>query len=102
MANPIGGAPEIETVTIRNDSDKPVDLNRWEIRDWQKHSMKLSTDSEGSLKPGSTRRITLLPPVQLGNNGGQITLLDPKGRKMHGVAYDAAHGKLEGQEIIFT
>jgi uncharacterized protein YukJ len=101
MVNPFGGAPEVETVTLRNDSAEPLDLSRWEIRDWRKHSMKLAADPAGPLAPGSIRRVTLRAPVRLGNSGGLITLLDPEGRKIHGVAYDACQGKVEGEEIIF-
>ncbi|MEU9671495.1 hypothetical protein AB0E25_39350 [Streptomyces bobili] len=39
--------------------------------------------------------------VQLGNNGGTITLLDPVGIKIHGVSYTAEQAKQESWPIVF-
>ena len=39
--------------------------------------------------------------VALGNNGGAITLLDPRGLKVHGVSYTAEQSRNEGWTIVF-
>ena len=46
-------------------------------------------------------RIALRPPIQLGNNGGIVTLLDPNGLKVDGVAYTGEQAGAEGETIIF-
>ena len=46
-------------------------------------------------------RILLRPPIQLGNRGGLITLLDPAGLKADGVAYTQQQASAEGQTIVF-
>ncbi|HEY5150794.1 MAG TPA: hypothetical protein VIJ23_13440 [Mycobacterium sp.] len=38
------------------------------------------------LAAGSTVRVRIRPPAQLGNSGGLITLLSPAGLKVDGVA----------------
>jgi hypothetical protein len=40
-------------------------------------------------------------PVQLGNRGGLVTLLDPAGLKTDGVAYTQGQASSEGQTIVF-
>jgi len=39
--------------------------------------------------------------VQLGNKGGEITLLDATGLKVHGVAYTAAQAARSGWTVVF-
>jgi hypothetical protein len=39
--------------------------------------------------------------VQLGNQGGLITLLNPDGLKVDGVAYTQAQAGAEGWSIVF-
>ena len=40
-------------------------------------------------------------PMQLGNKGGTLTLLDPNGLKVHGVAYTREQAAAEGRTILF-
>jgi hypothetical protein len=54
-----------------------------------------------TLPAGETVRIVLRPPVQLGNRGGLVTLLDPAGLKADGVAYTQEQASSEGQTIVF-
>jgi hypothetical protein len=54
----------------------------------------------GSLPAGATIRILVRPPVQLGNRGGLITLLDSSGLKVDGVAYTQTHAA-EGWSVVF-
>jgi hypothetical protein len=39
--------------------------------------------------------------AQLGNNGGQITLLDANGLKVHGVSYTQDQANREGWTVVF-
>jgi uncharacterized protein YukJ len=97
MVNPIGPAPEAETVTLLNTTAQPVDLNGWELLDKQKHRMRL----QGTLAKGATLLIPVEKPMELSNSGGIITLLDDRGVKIHGVSYTAAQAHQEGVTIVF-
>src|SRR6185312_4755412 len=83
LVNPPGPAPEAETVTLLNASPHQVDLAGWSILDRAKHQMMFPG---GLLAPGDSLRVQVAPPVQLGNQGGLITLLNPDGLKADGVA----------------
>jgi hypothetical protein len=39
--------------------------------------------------------------MQLGNDGGAITLLDPAGVKVHGVSYTSDQARREGWTAVF-
>lgn len=97
LVNPVGPAPEHETVTLLNASPEPVDLTGWQIADRFKHKHSLA----GQLAPGATTVIALPPTVQLGNQGGIITLLDKQGLKIDGVSYTQEQARKEGWTIIF-
>ncbi|SBW22497.1 hypothetical protein FDG2_2732 [Candidatus Protofrankia californiensis] len=45
--------------------------------------------------------MTVSPPMQLGNSGGLITLLDRRGLKVDGVSYTGAQAGHEGWTITF-
>ena len=98
LVNPPGPAPEAETVTLLNASPHQVDLTGWSILDRAKHQMMLPG---GPLAPGDSLRVQVAAPVQLGNQGGLITLLDPDGLKADGVAYTQAQAAAEGWSIVF-
>jgi hypothetical protein len=52
--------------------------------------------------PGETLRITLPPDVApLGNQGGEISLLDRQGARVHGVAYTATQVRRQGWTVSF-
>jgi len=97
LVNPMGPAPERETVTLLNAMPQAIDLAGWQIADQQKHKQTLT----GSIAAGATRQIELAPPVQLGNKGGIITLLDDHGLKVHGVSYTKADADPEGWTVVF-
>ncbi len=98
LVNPTGPAPEAETVTLLNTTPEAVDLAGWSILDREKRPMPLDA---GPVPAGDTIRIPLAPPVQLGNRGGLVTLLDPDGLKVDGVAYTKAQADNEGWTIVF-
>src|SRR3954468_20850447 len=86
LVNPLGPAPERETVTLLNAGPTPVDLTGWALADAAKNRCAL----DGSLAAGAAEQVVAEPPFALGNSGGAITLLDPSGLKVDGVAYTAA------------
>ena len=99
LVNPIGPAPERETVTLLNTSPEPVDLTGWRLADRNKRTCRLP---EGPLAAGATALVQVGGgPFALGNSGGTITLLDQEGRKVHGVSYTAARAKREGWTVTF-
>jgi hypothetical protein len=53
------------------------------------------------LAAGEATRITLQPPIQLGNRGGLITLVNAAGLKVDGVAYTQQQAAGEGRSLVF-
>jgi uncharacterized protein YukJ len=98
IVNPVGPAPERETVLLLNASPEAVDLTGWRIADRMKHTCPLPT---GPLAAGSTLQVPVEDEVQLGNNGGAITVLDGQGLKVAGVSYTATQAEREGWTIVF-
>lgn len=97
LVNPIGPAPERETVTLLNASPRSVRLDGWKIADKLKNKHPL----HGTLNAGATLTVALSQQVQLGNQGGIITLLDDRGLKIDGVAYTAEQAQKEGWTLVF-
>ncbi|MCU7726184.1 DUF2278 family protein [Actinoplanes sp. KI2] len=97
LVNPVGPAPEHETVTLLNTSPGEIDLSGWQIVDRAGNRSALA----GRLGAGETARVAVAPPVQLGNRGGTITLLDARGLKVDGVAYTSDQSTREGWTIKF-
>lgn len=82
-------SPEHETVTLLNTSNRAIDLTGWQLADKQKSKMPLS----GTLQPGASLLVAIKAPTVLSNKGGIITLLDERGRKIHGVSYTKSQAK---------
>ncbi|MGH8905480.1 MAG: DUF2278 family protein [Egibacteraceae bacterium] len=99
LVNPIGPAPEQETVTLLNASPHPVDLAGWAVADALKNRHTLPS---GTLAPGATLIVSLPATVQLGNKGGIITLLNADGLKVNGVSYTSQQARREGWTIVFS
>ncbi len=98
LVNPVGGAPEAETVTLINASPELVDLTGWRIADREKRSSPVPA---GKLNAGATLVVPTGDAAALGNNGGTITLLDPQGLKVHGVSYTGDQAHDEGWTVVF-
>ena len=98
VVNPIGPAPEAETITLLNTSPAAIDLTGWKIADRAKRTCPVPA---GKLAAGATLVMTPSNGVSLGNNGGAITLLDPQGLKVHGVSYTAEQARDEGRTVVF-
>ena len=97
LVNPIGPAPEAESITLLNASPEPVELAAWEIADRLKNKQSLTR----TIAAGDTLTVPVQPPVQLGNRGGIITLLDDQGLKVDGVAYTEQQAQREGWTLVF-
>jgi uncharacterized protein YukJ len=97
LVNGHGPAPEEETVTLLNARNVPVDLAGWSIADRTKARMPL----KGVLDAGEARRVPIRAPLALGNSGGLITLLDPGGLQVDGVAYTRDDARVEGWTVVF-
>jgi uncharacterized protein YukJ len=97
LVNPKGGGPEVEKVTILNATPNTIDLTGWQIADKLKNKQALS----GTIAAGATHVITVGTTVQLGNNGGIISLLNNKGLKVDGVSYTEQDAKKEGWTVVF-
>jgi uncharacterized protein YukJ len=98
LVNPVGPAPEAETVTLLNASPETIDLSGWTLADRDKHLLALPASP---LPAGATLAVPLSPALSLGNNGGIITLLDPRQLKVHGVSYTREQADREGWTIAF-
>ncbi|MCA1709791.1 MAG: DUF2278 family protein, partial [Actinobacteria bacterium] len=98
LVNPLGPAPEQETVLLINASPEPVDLSGWRIADQLKNTCELPA---GPLGSGATLEVKVSNGVALSNRGGSITVLDDKGRKVSGVSYPAATAQREGWTVTF-
>ncbi|HET7475304.1 MAG TPA: DUF2278 family protein [Dermatophilaceae bacterium] len=98
LVNPAGPAPEAEAVTLLNASPAPVDLTGWRVADRMKRTCPVPG---GRLAAGASVRVPLGEGVQLGNGGGTITVLDPAGLKVDGVAYTGSQAAREGWTLVF-
>ena len=97
LVNPIGPAPEPETVTLLNASPRPIELAGWKLSDRQKNEQSLS----GTIAAGAALTVPVRPPIQLGNKGDIITLLDDQGLKVDGVSYTEQQAQREGWTLVF-
>jgi uncharacterized protein YukJ len=98
MVNPVGPSPEAESVLLINASPTERDLTGWHLADRLKN---LCPVTAGRLAPGATLQVPITGGAQLGNNGGQITLLDDQGLKVHGVSYTQDQANREGWTVVF-
>jgi uncharacterized protein YukJ len=98
LVNPPGADPGKETVTLLNTTAQPINLTGWALADQlkRKHLLK------GTIAPDSTIRVNLSgADIQLGNQGGILTLLNPQGIKVDGVAYSKTNAQEQGRTIVF-
>lgn len=98
LVNPSGDDVGKETITLLNVTSNTINLQGWSLADRLKRKMPLS----GSLLAGETIRILISSEnIQLSNNGGIITLLNPNGLKVDGVSYTKNDVKEQGKTIVF-
>lgn len=90
-------SPEREFATLLNTTAAAIELDGWALADRDKNRQSL----RGRIAPGETLRIALQEPLVLPNRGGTLTLLDPAGLKVDGVAYSGAQAARPGRTIVF-
>ena len=99
LVNPEGDDVGHETVTLINLAPTVVDLSGWFIADKNKNR---SVIGNLLLNAGVTAVVKLDGKgAQLGNSGGIITLLNPKGIKQDGVSYTKEQAALSGWTVLF-
>lgn len=98
MVNPVGGGRENETITLLNTADHTIDLTGWTLTDTHKNTMPIPVPD---IAAGQTLQIPATDDFHLGNHGGQITVLNPRGTKVHGVTYTAAQADTPGRTVQF-
>lgn len=99
VVNPEGHDAGKEQVTIHNAGPAPVDLAGWAIADINKRRETLDGPT---LAPDHSHTIVLSgQAAQLGNNGGLISVIDPRGIKVDGVSYTRSQAKTRGGRLVF-
>jgi len=97
LVNPVGEDMGKEFVILLNKSMQDVNLNGWKISD---KVNQVDLIGNQVIKGGDTLRITLTGNgAQLGNKGGNITLLDAKGHKVDGASYTKRDAARENELI---
>ena len=99
LVNPAGHDPGRETVILVNTTPEPIDLGGWAIADKNKNQSDLS----GSVAVAGESLVLTLDGrgAQLSNKGGIISLLDPDGLKVDGVAYTRDQVRRQGWTLVF-
>src|SRR4051812_23734167 len=87
-----------ETVTLLNTGQRDLELAGWALLDAREQRMPLPPTS---LPAGEAARIPVQRPVRLDGDGGLLTLVDPDGLKVDGVAYTERQARPEGRPIVF-
>ena len=83
LVNPVGPAPELETITLLNSTPDSIDLTGWSVADRLKRRFALpAAESGGRRRPPGGGAGAGLARQQ----GRLITLLDAQGLKVDGVA----------------
>lgn len=99
LVNPFGDDQGKESVTLINTMPDTVDLNGWALTDSLKRKSPIK---DIKLAPGAFVTVPLTgKDIQLGNEGGIITLLDQEGTKIHGVSYTKDDAKNQGWTLVF-
>ena len=99
LVNPVGPAPEAETVTLLNASPDPVQLGGWRLAD---RTGRVRALPDAVVPAGDTLVVALDRQIELGNDGGAITLLDDQGIKVDGVAYTGNDASRQGWTVTFS
>jgi uncharacterized protein YukJ len=95
VINPERG--EDETVTLLNITPETIDLAGWELADKRNRRQTL----RGVIGPGQTRQLDIADGLDIGRDGGALTLYDPDGLKVHGVSWTTREAKRRGWTVTF-
>lgn len=98
LVNPLGVDLGKETITLLNSTSTRANLSGWVLVDRLERKFSLN----GFIEPGSTITVQLSgSDIQLGNDGGIITLLNQEGIKVDGVSYTKKEAQVQGRTIVF-
>ena len=98
LINPVGADPGHEAVVVGNCSTTSTSLHGWRIVDRNHRETKLDVVLAG----GASAVITLDGTgIQLGNNGGNLVLLDDRGQQMDSVTYAAGEASIVDRFVRF-
>jgi len=102
LVDPEGEDAGLETVTLINCSAAAVSLDGWEIRDRQlQATSRAGYRLFGTLAAGDTLRVALGRPVQLGNSGDDLVLVNPDGQSVHAVTFTRSEAAKQGGTLLF-
>ena len=97
LPNPIGIDENKESVTLANPAGEDADLAGWTLKDQSNRVFKLA----GKIPAGQTLCVPLVNSAMiLGNNGGEITLIDAQGAPRRAVSYAKEQAK-PGAFVLF-
>ena len=98
LINPVGADPGHEAVELGNYSTTSTSLHGWRIVDRNRRETKLDVVLAG----GASAVVTLDGTgIQLGNNGGNLVLLDDRGEQMDSVTYAAGEASVVDRFVRF-
>ena len=86
-----------ETVTLLNITPEPIELVGWELGDQRNRRQTL----RGTIPAGGVRQIDVADGLELGRDGGSLTLYDPQGSKVHGVSWTNREARRQGWTLTF-
>ena len=95
LPDPAGADRGRERLTLLNTTGAAVDLHGWVLRDRNGRTRAL----DGTLAGGDVTQVPA-EPLQLGNSGGALTLVDTAGTPIDQVSYAAAEVR-PGRTILF-
>ncbi|MGV9712745.1 DUF2278 family protein [Gordonia sp. NPDC003424] len=99
LINPAGDDPGHEAVVIGNLATSPTTLHGWRLVDRNGRETKLDT----TLESGASTVISLDgTDVQLGNNGGNLLLLNDSGDQVDSVTYSAQEAAQVDRFVRFS
>jgi len=98
MVSPEAGQPE--KVYLLNAANTPVSLDGFIITDMLERQLLLNNHI---IEAGEMLVVTLdTGTIQLGNNGGALSLLDPDGKTVDGVSYTKKQAENKGKLVVFS
>lgn len=93
-------AGQTEKVYLLNASNAPVSLDGFVLTDMLERQLPLNYQTIGA---GEMRIVTLdNSTIQLGSNGGALSLLNPDGKTVDGVSYTKKQAEDKGKLVVFS
>jgi uncharacterized protein YukJ len=98
LINPVGADPGHEIVVLANLATTTHELTNWTLTDRNNRTTPITA----SIDPGGVLALALDGTgVQLGNNGGSLTLHDDTGQMLDSVTYDKTDATTENRYVRF-